>query len=420
MDIARPDLKRKRQRLRWTFAVCGALAVAAVSMGLARLEPAAPSVERAQVWTGTVERGEMIRQVRGNGSLVPEKIVTIQSDTGGTVEEVRVWPGAEVKPDTVLMILSNPQLEQEAFDLEWQLKAAAAKMNELEAQLETERFSQIAKVTTLQYELQQAELVAAATETLFREELEAEMNARRDRANAEAIRVSHELEKKRLEIMERSAPSRRSVQEAELEKLRAVLRLKQRQLDDLRVKAGIHGVLQQIGDTARLQLGERVPAASTLARVVAPDQLKAEIKIPETQARDIRIGLRAEVDTRNGVIEGRVSRIDPAVVNGTVAVDVTLLGELPAGARPDLSVDGTIELERLDDVLHLGRPVNGQPEATIGLFKVNADGMALRVPVRLGRGSVSNIEIVSGLQEGDDVILSDMSQWDEFDRIRLR
>jgi multidrug resistance efflux pump len=425
MDIARPDLKRRRRRNQALLGFGGVIMVGLATLGLSRLEPAAPRVDRAQVWTDAVERGEMLRQVRGNGSLVPEKIITVQSDTGGTVHDILVFPGTEVEPDTVLLTLSNPALEQEAFDLGWQLAAAEAAMRELEAQVETDRFSQEATVARCQVELEQTELEAAASERLHAEGLEAELAAKAVRAKAKALSVQLSLEQRRLGVLERTAAAKTAVRQADLEKLRASLKLKQEQVAALHVKAGINGVLQQLGESApgqteRLQIGERIAPGATLAKVVRPDELKAEIKIAETQARDIRIGQSATIDTRNGLIPGRVSRVDPAVANGTVTVDVSLEGELPKGARPDLSVDGTIELERLTDVLFVGRPVDGHSEATIGLFRVSPDGDARRVPVKLGRSSVSTIEIVEGLQEGDEVILSDMSQWDEYDRIELK
>lgn len=420
MDIARPDLKRRRNRRRILFTLVGLIALSGITLGLSRLQPAAPSVDGAQVWTNAVKRGEMIREVRGNGTLVPEKIVTIQSDTGGTVEDILVWPGAEVKPDTVLLVLTNPQLKQDEFDQEWQVKAAEAKYQQLQTQLETDRFAQQAVVTTSRLSYEQAKMEASAEETLFAARLEAELIVRAAQAKANGLKVQHDLEEKRLELLDRSADAQRAVQKADLEKLRALLKLKQDQVAALRVRAGIHGVLQQIGDVTRLQIGERVAPGATLAKVVRPEQLKAEIKIAETQARDIRIGQSATIDTRNGIIPGHVVRVDPAVVNGTRTVDVKLDGPLPRGAVPDLSVDGTIQLERLEDVLYVGRPVHGQTDATIGLFKVDADGYADRVTVKLGRSSVSTVEILSGLKEGDVVILSDMSQWDEYNRIKLR
>jgi multidrug efflux pump subunit AcrA (membrane-fusion protein) len=420
MDIARPDLKRRRRRNRTLLGFGGIILVGLATLGLARLEPAAPRVDRAQVWTDIVRRGEMLRQVRGNGSLVPEKIVTVQSDTGGTVQDILIYPGTEVEADTVLLTLSNPTLEQEAFDLTWQLKAAEAGMTELEAQVETDRFSQEATVTRYEVELEQAELEASASEKLHEEELEAGLVAKAARAKARALAVQLELEKRRLEVFARTAAAKIAVRQADLEKLNASLKLKQKQVAALSVKAGIDGVLQQLGESERLQIGERIAPGATMAKVVRPNELKAEIKIAETQARDIRIGQVASVDTRNGVIPGRVSRVDPSVANGTVTVDVSLEGALPKGARPDLSVDGTIELERLTDVLFVGRPVHGQSETTIGLFRVSPDGDTRRVPVKLGRSSVSTIEILEGLDAGDEVILSDMSQWDEYDRIKLK
>jgi len=420
MDIARPDLKRRRRRNRTLLGFGGIILVGLATLGLSRLEPAAPRVERAQVWTETVQRGEMLRQVRGNGSLVPEKIVTVQSDTGGTVQDILVYPGTEVEPHTVLLTLSNPTLEQEGFDLGWQLKAAEAGMRELEAQVETDRFSQDATVARLEVDLQQAELEATASERLFEESLEAELVSKAARAKANSLSVQLELEKRRLQILERTVAAKIAVRQADLEKLRASLKLKQEQVAALHVKAGIHGVLQQLGELERLQIGERIAPGATMAKVVKPDELKAEVKIAETQARDVRIGQSATIDTRNGLIPGRVSRVDPAVANGTVTVDVSLDGALPRGARPDLSVDGTIELERLTDVLFVGRPVHGQSETTIGLFRVSPDGDTHRVPVKLGRSSVSTIEILAGLEVGDEIILSDMSQWDEYDRIKLK
>lgn len=420
MDIARPDLKRRRRRNQALLGLGGLALVGLITVGLARLEPAAPRVDRAQVYTDTVKRGEMLRQVRGNGSLVPEKIVTVQSDTGGTVEDILVYPGTEVEADTVLLSLANPALEQEAFELEWQLKAAEARMRELQAEVETTRFAQVATVARLEVDLQQAELEATASERLFAESLEAELVSKAARAKANSLKVQLDLEKRRLEILDRTTDAKIAVQQADLEKLRASLGLKREQVMALGVKAGIRGVLQQLGEKDRLQIGERILPGATLAKVVRPDELKAEIKIAETQARDVRIGQKASIDTRNGVIPGRVSRVDPAVLNGTVTVDVSLEGALPMGARPDLSVDGTIELERLTNVMFVGRPVHGQSETTVGLFKVLPGGESRRVPVKLGRSSVSTMEVLEGLETGDEIILSDMSQWDEYDRIKLK
>jgi HlyD family secretion protein len=390
------------------------------TLGLTRLEPAAPRVDRAQVWTDTVKRGDMLRQVRGNGSLVPEQIQYVQSDTDGRIERIFILPGAPVESDTVLMDLSNPELEQQAFDLEWQLKAAEAQLEKLLVQLESERLTQESTIASLRADHTMALLEAETDATLAKDGLVPDLTVRRSRARADELLQRLEVEMRRLAIRDPSDAAQRAVIEADLAKLAASLELKRRQVAALRVRAGVAGVLQQIGDRETLQVGQRISPGATLAKIVQPTRLKAEIRIAETQARDVQIDQRALVDTRNGVIPGRVSRVDPAVINGTVTVDIVLEGELPRGARPDLSVDGTIELERLEDVLYVGRPVHGQGDATIGLFKVLSGGEAVRVPVKLGRSSVSTIEVLEGLEAGDTVVLSDMSQWDEYSRIKLR
>jgi HlyD family secretion protein len=424
MDVARPDIARRKKRRRLFFSLAALAAMAAVTIGLSRLKPAAPTVEKSSIWTDTVKRatGEipMLRQVRGNGSLVPEQIQFVQSETDGRVERILVKPGAEVTADTVLMELSNAELKQLVFDAEYQVKAGEAQMTKLKVQLESERLAQKSVVATLKYETEQAGFVAEADEKLAKDGLVPHLTARQSRAKATDLRGRVEIEEERLRIAGESALAQMAAADADLEKTRALLALKRRQLAALQVRAGINGVLQQIGDTQMLQVGQRITPSATLAKIVQPTRLKAEIKVAETQARDILIGQVASIDTRNGVIPGRVVRVDPAVVNGTVTVDVKLEGELPRGARPDLSVDGTIELERLDDAIYVGRPVQGQPDSTVGLFKLVDGGReAVRVQVKLGRTSVSTVEVVQGLQVGDQVILSDMSAWDGHDRIRL-
>jgi HlyD family secretion protein len=420
MDIARPDQlrKKKRRRIAWVSATC--VLLAAVSFCLSRLKPAAPSVEKASVWMDAVKKGQMLRQVRGNGSLVPIQIQYVQVETDGRVERILVLPGAEVKADTILLELSNPQLKQDVFDAEWQVKAAEAQLSRLTVQLESERLTQKSALASLKSDLAQARLEAEADEVLSKKGLVPSLTARRSTAKAEELTGRVEIEEQRLHISVDSTRSQLAVQEADLAKSRALLALKQRQFGELRVRAGIDGVLQQIGDLTTLQAGQRVTPSATLAKIVQPTKLKAEIKIAETQAKDILIGQAASVDTRNGIIPGHVTRVDPAVQNGTVTVDVQLEGPLPKGARPDLSVDGTIELERLENVLYVGRPVQGQPESTVGLFRLVEGGKyAVRVPVKLGRSSVSTIEILQGLEVGDQVILSDMSTWDSHERVRL-
>ena len=420
MDIARPDQARKKRRKRFLLGGAALLVVALLTVGLSQLKPAAPTVERSSIWMDTVKQGQMLRQVRGNGSLVPEQIQFVQAETDGRVERILVLPGAEVKADTILLELSNQQLKQDVFDAEWQLRGAEAQLTKLKVQLDSERLTQKSVIASLKVDLTQSGLEADADENLAKTGLVAPLTAKRSRAKADELVSRLEIEEERLRISVDSAKAQVAVQEAEIEKVRALLALKRRQLEALRVKAGIDGVLQQIGDTVMLQVGQRVTPSATLAKIVQPTKLKAEIKIAETQAKDILIGQTAAIDTRNGIIPGHVIRVDPAVQNGTVTVDVKLEGALPKGARPDLSVDGTVELERLENVLYVGRPVQGQTDSTIGLFKViNAGRNAVRTSVKLGRSSVSTIEILQGLQVGDQVILSDMSAWDSHERVRL-
>jgi HlyD family secretion protein len=393
----------------------------AVTVGLSRLKPASPTVEKSSVWTDTVKRGRMLREVRGNGTLVPEQIQFVQADTDGRVERILVLPGAEVKPDTILLELSNPELKQAAFDAEWQLKAAEAQLTKLKVQLDSERLTQKAATATLKSDGEQVKLEAQADENLAKRGLVGSLTAKRSRAKADDLAARLQIEEERLRISEDSAHAQLAVQQADLEKARALLALKRKQVEGLQVRAGINGVLQQIGDTVTLQVGQRVTPSATLAKIVQPSKLKAQIKVAETQARDILIGQAASIDTRNGIIPGKVSRVDPSVQNGTVTVDVNLEGALPRGARPDLSVDGTIELERLEDVLYVGRPVQGQAGSAVGIFKVVDGGAgAIRVPVKLGRNSVSTIEVLQGLEAGDTVILSDMSAWDSHEKVRLK
>lgn len=424
MDVARPDIARKKRRRRLVISCIALLVLTAVTIGLSRLEPAVPSVEKSSIWSDTVKRATtenpMLRQVRGNGTLVPEQIQFVQSETDGRVERILVQPGAQVTAETVLMELSNAELKQAAFDAEYQLKAGEAQLTKLKVQLESDRLTQKATVATLKYEAEQAGFIAEADDTLAKDGLVPNLTARQSRAKATDLSGRVAIEEERLLITGESAKAQIAAAQAELEKTRALLALKQRQLAALQVRAGIEGVLQQIGDLQTLQVGQRISPSATLAKIVQPTKLKAEIKIAETQARDVLIGQPAAIDTRNGIIPGRVVRVDPSVVNGTVTVDVKLDGELPRGARPDLSVDGTIELERLDDAIYVGRPVQGQPDSTVGLFKLVDGGRgAVRVQVKLGRTSVSTVEVVQGLEVGDQVILSDMSAWDGHDRVKL-
>lgn len=420
MDIARPDLARKRLRRRIILGSVGVVLMAGVTVVLMRLEPAAPRMS-SEPWVDTVVRGEMRREVRGNGVLVPELIRLVQAESPGTVVRISVQAGAAVQADTVILELANPELQQSAFDSEWAARAAEAQLDKLRVSVESDRLQQESTLASLRSDARQAGLEARANEVLARDGLVPAIEQERTRAKAQDLEARVSIEERRLAFAGESARSQLAVQTAEVEKLRAMRDLRRQQVQNLVIRAGISGVLTQVGDREVLQGGQRVAANSTLAKVVVPTKLKAEIKIAETQARDVALGQKVAVDTRNGVVPGRVVRVDPAVQNGTVLVEVTLEGPLPKGARPDLSVEGTVELERLDDVLHVGRPVQGQPESTVGLFKVSADGIhAVRTPVKLGRSSVGSIEILAGLADGDRVILSDMSQYDSHDRVRIR
>lgn len=421
MDIARPDVKRRKQRRRIVVTSIVVLLLVLTTVGLSRLEPAAPGVDRSTLIIETVKRGEMLRQVRGNGTLVPKELLFVQAATDGRVERIYVLPGAAVEPDTVLLEMSNPDLEQQVFDLEWQLKGAEASLDRLTVQLKSDRLTQEASLERLKTELIQARLEAEADATLAGSGLIPELTRKRSAATAEQLTSQVEAEKKRLAISPQSDAAQLAVQQAEIEKLRASLELKRSKLDGLKVRAGAEGVLQRIGDRDPLQAGQRVTPGSTLAVIVQPHNLKAEIKIADTQARDIELGQRADIDTRNGIIPGKVVRIDPASVQGTVAIDVQLEGELPRGARPDLGVDGTIELERMTNVLYVARPLNAQSEGLASVFKLTNDGTeAVRTRVKFGRNSVSTIVVQDGLAEGDQIITSDMTQWDANEKVRLR
>ena len=420
MDIPRPELARRRRHRRIVFTTAALVVLGVVTVGLSRLKPAAPSVDRAQIWPDTVKRGDIPREVRGNGTLVPQEIHWIAASTPGRVESIRVLPGAAVKAETVIVELSNPEVDQAAFDAEWQLKGAEAQLNKLRVQLETESLSEASLAAQLKADCSVAKLDAEADAILVAEKLVDRLTAARSRTKADQLSQRCELEDKHLEIMVESHKAQVVAQEAELARSRAVLALKRKQVADLKVRAGVDGVLQRLGDHEQLQEGQQIVMGANLARVANPARLKAEVKVVETQAKDIALGQKATVDTRNGIVNGHVVRIDPAVQNGTVTVDVVLDEALPKGARPDLSVEGTILLERLTNVLYVGRPVHGQSDSTVGLFKlVNGGKEAVRVPVKLGRSSVNTIEILQGLEVGDTVILSDMSQWDAHDRVRL-
>jgi HlyD family secretion protein len=393
------------------------VAIGVITIGLSRLKPAAPTVERATVWPDTVKRGDMTRQVRGLGTLVPEEIRWIPAVTDGRVERILIYPGTPVTPDSILLELSNPTQAQALLEAEQQLKGAEAQLVSLRSQLQNEVLAQEAAAASVAADFRRAKLQAEADAQLASEGLVSTLTTKLSAVVAENLDNRDKTEQKRLQQMTNSVETRLAVQQSEVDRLRALLGLRRSQVSSLKVRPGMAGMLQQV----EVQVGQQVAPGTNLARVADPTRLKAQLKIAETQAKDIQIGQVASIDTRNGLIQGRVSRIDPAVQQGTVTVDVALQGQLPRGARPDLSVDGTIELERLTNILYVGRPSVGQEESTIQLFRLEPDGVhASRTKVVVGRASVNTVEIREGLKVGDQVILSDMSQFDAFDRVRLK
>lgn len=419
MDIARPSNVRQKRIRQGIYIFLGLAAVGVITLGLSRLKPAAPTVEMAVVFPDVVRRGPMVRQVRGLGTLVPEDIRWIPARTQGRVEKIILRPdaGAVVKPDSVILVLSNPQVEQAAQDARLQLGAEEANLGNLRVQLQSDLLAQRAAAATVESDYSQAKMQYEMNAELARDKLVPDIVLRQSKVKADELDTRRQIEQTRLKQTENALEARLSVQQSKVDQARALATLRKNELSDLQVRAGFAGVLQLVP----VDVGAQVAPGTNLARVADPSRLKAELKIAETQAKDIQPGQPAEIDTRNGVVAGKVSRIDPSVQNGTVTVDVFITGPLPKGARPDLSVDGTIELERLNDVLFMGRPAFGQEQSVVGLFKIDPDGSyATRAQVKLGRNSVNTVEVLSGLKVGDRVILSDMSQYDNFDRIRLK
>src|SRR5215471_13757577 len=419
MDIARPEFKQRKRR-RQALIVAGiVLLVGILTAAVYRLKPAAPTVERGTVWTDTVKRGSMLRQVRGIGSLVPsqESVLQIPAETEANVVRIRMLPGSLVNVDTVLLDMSNPQVEQAAVDAQLQWKAAQAEYQSQRMKLESDLMNQKAGAATVKSDYNQTQLQSQTDKSLYHLGVISGLAYKASKSKADELTIRNGLEDQRLESTQKSIDAQLSQLQAKVDQMRVLAELKQKQLDALKVRAGIDGVLVELP----LHVGQRVAPGTMLAKVVQPNHLMAELKVAETQARDVQIGEPASVDTHNGVIAGTVMRVDPGVQNGTVTVDVKLTGELPRGARPDLSVDGTIDLERLDNVLYVGRPAFGQENSTISLFRLDSDGRdATRVPVKVGRASVNSIQVMEGLHEGDTVVLSDMSRWDNTDRIRLQ
>ena len=417
VDIARPSSVKRQKKIRRAIYGAGALLlIVLISIGVSRLKPAAPGVDRATVWIDTVKRGAMVRQVRGSGTLIPEDIRWIPATTQGRVERILLRPGAEVKPDTVILEMSNPDLQQSVKDAQLAFQSAQAGFLNKKADLESQYLSQQADAATIEANYRQAALDLEANEQLQKDGLVSELTVKLKRTQASDQQNRLKIAQQRLKMTEEGLKSQLAPQEAEVNLRRAAYELSLTKIDDLRVKAGMNGVLQLV----QVERGAQVSPGTNLVRVADPTNLKAEVRIAETQTKDLRLGQTAEIDTRNGIVQGRVSRIDPASSNGTVGVDVILEGDLPAGARPDLSVDGTIRIEKLDDVIFVGRPAFGQDEGNISIFKLMPTGEAVRTNVKLGRSSVNTIEIKDGLQPGDQVILSDMSTYDQFDRIQLK
>ncbi len=418
MDIPRKSAARKKRIRLIIYIALGLIAVPLITWGLSRLKPAAPGVDAGTVWRDTVKRGPMDLQVRGLGTLVPEEDSqqAVPAVVQGRVVRRLVLPGTIVKADTLIMELSNPEAEQAAVDAEWQVKAAEAQYNSLKAQLDSQLLDQKATAATVKSDYLQGKLKAEKDAEMAKAGIGPQITADLSQANAEALTTRNQIESDRVEVLANSIAAQLAAQKAKVEQLRALYDLKRQQLDSLKVRAGISGVLQELP----VEVGQQVAPGTMLAKVADPTKLQAELKIAETQAKDLQLGQKAEVDTHNGVIPGHLIRIDPAVLNGTRTVEVALDGPLPPGAVPDLSVDGTIEIEHLDNVLYVGRPAFGQPQSTVSLFKVvNGGKDAVRVQVKLGRTSVNTVEILQGLSVGDEVVLSDMSRWDSFDRIRL-
>jgi HlyD family secretion protein len=420
VDIVRPEVKRKK-RIRRILYASGALVVAVVITGaLAKLKPAAPGVDKATVWPDTVKRGPMLRDERGLGTLVPETIHVISAPVDGVVKQRYLLPGTPVKANTIILDMANPLLEQEQLDAEYQLKGAQATYAQTKALLENQLMDKRTTAAGISSQYRTAQLDKEKQEKLFADGIAAEIDVKKAEVAEEELAKENDLAQKEVQTFENSIQSQLAVQEAAIEQKKALYNLYTSQMEQLHIRPGIDGMFQELD----VDVGQRVTQGTPLAKVTQPSLLKAQLKIAETQAKDIQIGQKAQVDTHNGIIPGHVIRIDPSVVNGTRTVDVKLDGPLPEGAVPDLSVEGTVEIERLPDVLYVGRPVHGEANSTVGLFKVVGPWSdakeAVRIQVELGKTSVSYVQILKGLNVGDTVILSDMSAYDNFDTVELK
>ncbi len=399
------------------YAAVALLVLIASGFAISRLEPAAPTVQRQSVWIDTVKRGDLLREVRGPGQLVPKEIRWLSVDTTARVDQIVIRPGATVEPDTLILKLSNAEIDDQVLGARAAVEAAKADLEAKRIGLESQVLDQRAQIAAVQADQEGARLQAEAEGELNRKGIVSSLQYRQTQLRADQLVVRLDIEQQRLAMLKRNLDAQLAAERSRLAQLENTLLLRQRQADGLSVRAGMHGILQVIA----VEEGQQITAGVNLARVAQPDVLRAELRVPETQAKDVKVQQSVRVDTRNGIVPGVVVRIDPAVQNGTVQVDVDLTGSLPPGARPDLSVDGTIEIEKLSNVLYVGRPAFGQAESRTTLFRLDADNeTARRVPVELGRASVSLIEITRGLEPGDQVILSDTSSYDQHDRLRLR
>jgi HlyD family secretion protein len=416
MDIPRPDQSKAKRKKRIIYGSLAVIALVGITVLLSRLKPAAPTVERNVVWVADVKRGQMLRQVRGLGTLVPEEITWIAARTQGRVDKIILRPGAPVAPDSVILELTNPDVVRASTDAESQLKASEAELANLRVTIQSAVLAAESTAASAKADYEQSKLRAEVNEQLFQDGLVSSLDMRLAKVTAEQAATRNTIEQKRYAFSQDSIAPQLAVKQAEVDRLRAMAKIRRDELEALTVRAGMHGILQILP----VEVGQQIQPGTNLARVADPKRLKAEIRVAETQARDIEIGQVAQIDTRNGIVAGKVNRIDPSVQNGTVTVDVIMTEELPRGARPDLSVDGTIELERLDDVIYVNRPAFGQERSTVNIFKLGPDGVyATRTPVQLGRSSVNTIEVIQGLVPGDRVILSDMSQYDSNPRVKL-
>lgn len=417
MDIARPDVRRRKTIRRYIYIGAALLVIVVVTAALSRLKPAAPSVDRSTIWTDTVKRGAMLREVRGLGTLVPETVWVIPAATDGRVAKRYLLPGTPVKANTVIFDLTNPQLQQEALDAEYQMKGAQASYEQTKADLQNQLMDKRTQAASISSQYRTAEMTKDADERLGTLGLKAELDVKTAEVQAEELAKENDLAQQEVQTFANSIPAQLAVQQASVDQKHALYELKKSQVEQLHVRAGVDGILQELD----VDVGQQVTSGTALAKVSQPTELKAALQIAETQAKDIQLGQKASIDTHNGLIPGHVMRIDPSVANGTRTVDVKLDGALPKGAVPDLSVEGTIEIERLADVLYVGRPVHGDADSTVGLFKLVEGGSeAVRVPVQIGSESVNTVEVLKGLDVGDTVILSDMSADDNYDRVELK